>query len=228
MKRSINPKILVQTLIKIYNDGFYPQVTIHRPWSLANPTISGELAEPKVLKYYLISEFDYLLKKGATIKITKSRKRLLPQQPDFYKNLDESNIDLRKKRLFLFTPERIELSVQRIKHYTGLEASNVQNYVLLTNYNMYMEIFKKHFPKVLSSPSNVQMPTIHYKLPQKQGISMINIGVGPSNAKNIMDHLAVLRPKLVILIGHCGGGTKPPANRRHGSPHWIYKKRLCL
>jgi AMP nucleosidase len=34
---------------------------------------------------------------------------------------------------------------------------------------------------------------------------MINIGVGPSNAKTITDHLAVLRPDLVLMIGHCGG-----------------------
>jgi AMP nucleosidase len=34
---------------------------------------------------------------------------------------------------------------------------------------------------------------------------MVNIGVGPSNAKTITDHLAVLRPDLVLMIGHCGG-----------------------
>jgi AMP nucleosidase len=34
---------------------------------------------------------------------------------------------------------------------------------------------------------------------------MINIGVGPSNAKTLTDHLAVLRPDLVLMIGHCGG-----------------------
>ena len=34
---------------------------------------------------------------------------------------------------------------------------------------------------------------------------MVNIGVGPSNAKTITDHLAVLRPDLVLMIGHCAG-----------------------
>ena len=34
---------------------------------------------------------------------------------------------------------------------------------------------------------------------------MINVGVGPSNAKTITDHLAVLRPDLVLMIGHCAG-----------------------
>jgi len=36
-------------------------------------------------------------------------------------------------------------------------------------------------------------------------VTMVNIGVGPSNAKTITDHLAVLRPDLVLMIGHCAG-----------------------
>src|SRR6202012_309047 len=37
------------------------------------------------------------------------------------------------------------------------------------------------------------------------GITIINIGIGPSNAKTITDHLAVLRPHCWLMIGHCGG-----------------------
>jgi AMP nucleosidase len=37
------------------------------------------------------------------------------------------------------------------------------------------------------------------------GVSIVNIGVGPANAKNITDHLAVLRPHCWLMIGHCGG-----------------------
>lgn len=37
------------------------------------------------------------------------------------------------------------------------------------------------------------------------GITLVNIGVGPSNAKNATDHLAVLRPHCWLMIGHCGG-----------------------
>jgi AMP nucleosidase len=36
-------------------------------------------------------------------------------------------------------------------------------------------------------------------------VTLINIGVGPSNAKNITDHLAVLRPHCWLMVGHCGG-----------------------
>ena len=37
------------------------------------------------------------------------------------------------------------------------------------------------------------------------GTTLVNIGVGPSNAKTITDHLAVLRPHCWLMVGHCGG-----------------------
>jgi AMP nucleosidase len=50
-----------------------------------------------------------------------------------------------------------------------------------------------------------QMPAYHLVKKDGQGITLVNIGVGPSNAKNITDHLAVLRPNAWLMIGHCGG-----------------------
>ena len=51
-----------------------------------------------------------------------------------------------------------------------------------------------------------QMPAYHLQAENPaEGITLVNIGVGPSNAKNITDHLAVLRPHCWLMIGHCGG-----------------------
>ncbi|MDB5421443.1 MAG: nucleosidase [Brevundimonas sp.] len=50
-----------------------------------------------------------------------------------------------------------------------------------------------------------QMPAYHLTAPGSNGITLVNIGVGPSNAKTICDHLAVLRPHVWLMIGHCGG-----------------------
>ncbi|HWA62611.1 MAG TPA: AMP nucleosidase [Caulobacteraceae bacterium] len=50
-----------------------------------------------------------------------------------------------------------------------------------------------------------QMPAYHLTAPGREGVTLINIGVGPSNAKTITDHLAVLRPEAWLMIGHCGG-----------------------
>lgn len=50
-----------------------------------------------------------------------------------------------------------------------------------------------------------QMPSYHLVGPDGEGVTLVNIGVGPSNAKNITDHLAVLRPHCWLMVGHCGG-----------------------
>ena len=50
-----------------------------------------------------------------------------------------------------------------------------------------------------------QMPAYHVIGPAGGGVTLVNIGVGPSNAKNITDHLAVLRPHAWLMVGHCGG-----------------------
>lgn len=137
--------------------------------------------------------------------------------------------------LALFDAPRIDYSLKRIQHYTGAPWSDVQPWILFTNYQRYVEEFVrwaaaavKDGPKgwALSCPGNVliesgdpdaeakaldapwrkyQMPAYHLKTPDSDGITLVNIGVGPSNAKTITDHLAVLRPHCWLMIGHCGG-----------------------
>jgi AMP nucleosidase len=50
-----------------------------------------------------------------------------------------------------------------------------------------------------------QMPAYHLMAEGGTGITLVNIGVGPANAKTICDHIAVLRPHVWLMIGHCGG-----------------------
>lgn len=57
----------------------------------------------------------------------------------------------------------------------------------------------------LTLTSRYQMPRFDLITAGGDGITMINIGVGPSNAKTITDCLAVLRPEAWIMIGHCAG-----------------------
>jgi AMP nucleosidase len=59
---------------------------------------------------------------------------------------------------------------------------------------------------VASNPwHRFQMPAYHVTARNGEGVSLVNIGVGPANAKNITDHLAVLRPNCWLMVGHCGG-----------------------
>jgi AMP nucleosidase len=54
-------------------------------------------------------------------------------------------------------------------------------------------------------PRMPQMPAYHLVRPDGSGITMVNIGVGPANAKTITDHIAVLRPHVWLMLGHCAG-----------------------
>ncbi len=54
-------------------------------------------------------------------------------------------------------------------------------------------------------PRQPQMPAYHLRREDGAGITLVNIGVGPANAKTITDHIAVLRPHVWIMLGHCAG-----------------------
>ena len=59
-----------------------------------------------------------------------------------------------------------------------------------------------------------QMPAYHCVRADGRGVSLVNIGVGPSNAKTITDHIAVLRPHCWLMVGHCAGLKAVAGDRR--------------
>ena len=154
------------------------------------------------------------------------------------------------KPLALFTAPRVDISLLRLRHYTGTSAQHFQNFVIFTNYQFYVDEFvriahglmakqdhpalaaeharytafvepgdvttlnenvaAKDNPDALHPPGKApprtpQMPAWHLKMNDHAGITMNNIGVGPSNAKTITDHVAVLRPHAWLMLGHCAG-----------------------
>lgn len=191
---------------EIYESGSYPKLIVKRSWSKHNPIITGEFARPKAFRWYLSRELRKLAEKGADFKILSSRPRHSLNDPALLDALDEDEWDFTQKKLFIFKAERIELSLDRLEHYTGTKADDFQRYIMFSNYDMHVEVFLEKFPDaVRPERSGVQMPAYHYKLPNNEGITLINIGVGPSNAKTITDHVSVLRPDAMIMVGHCGG-----------------------
>ncbi|MEM7269893.1 MAG: AMP nucleosidase [Pseudomonadota bacterium] len=121
--------------------------------------------------------------------------------------------------LALFTGPRVDYSLHRLKHYTGTDASHFQNFVLFTNYQFYVDGFREKAAAMAADPASrytelvepaanghgPQMPAYHLKAPGHAGITLVNIGVGPSNAKTMTDHIAVLRPSAWLMLGHCAG-----------------------
>lgn len=190
----------------LYEKGFYPKMTIKRSWSEHNPVIDGEFAKPKAYRWYLSREMFKLARQGAEIIISSEREAVALNNPELLDYLDEEDWDITQKKLFLFKPERIDLSLNRLEHYTGTQAEDFQRNILFTNYDMHVEVFQEKYPDCIKpSRKGVQMPAYHFKLPDNNGLTLINIGVGPSNAKTCSDHIAVLRPDVMIMVGHCGG-----------------------
>jgi AMP nucleosidase len=186
--------------------GRYPLLTVGRPWSAHNPVLQGEFAAPAAIRWYLERELARLAAHGARISVSAGREALDLHDPRIGPAVDETRWDLRRKKLFLFPPERMALSLDRLQHYTGTPAAAFQRYVLLTNYAWHVEEFRAALPGCTGPDTDGrQMPAWHHQRPGQSGVTMVNIGVGPSNAKTITDHLAVLRPDLVLMIGHCAG-----------------------
>ncbi|MCB1019235.1 MAG: AMP nucleosidase [Acidobacteria bacterium] len=193
-------------LEQIDRGGCYARITVHRSWSRHNPATTGQIARPSAYRWYLERELAALLEQGAEIEIAPSRERIRLDDPELFRRIDESELDITRKKLFLFGPERVDLSVERLEHYTGTRAADFQRYVLLTNYDMHMAEFESVYPEcVKPARPGVQMPAMHHLAPGNAGVSIVNIGVGPSNAKNLTDHVAVLRPDVALMIGHCAG-----------------------
>ncbi|MEM7470611.1 MAG: AMP nucleosidase [Pseudomonadota bacterium] len=130
-----------------------------------------------------------------------------------------------------FTAQRIDYSLARLSHYTATDPEHFQNHVLFTNYQFYVDEFETYARvmlgdaqsgytgfvstgnHILTDPEGAipsvqkmpQMPTYHLTKEDGSGITLVNIGVGPSNAKTATDHIAVLRPHAWLMVGHCAG-----------------------
>jgi AMP nucleosidase len=133
--------------------------------------------------------------------------------------------------LALFTAQRVDYSLARLEHYTATDPEHFQNHVLFTNYQFYVSEFEAFARTQLDDPESgyvefvstgnqcisrgnepivqpaklPQMPTYHLKRADGSGITLVNIGIGPSNAKTATDHIAVLRPHAWLMVGHCAG-----------------------
>jgi AMP nucleosidase len=189
-----------------YANGRYSKIIVTRNWSKHNPVISGKIARPSAYRWYLRRELMRLVDAGADIEISPAQARVDLSSPQLLSLIDESDFDHTRKKVFLFGPERVELSLQRLEHYTGTRAEDFQRYVLLTNYQMHMEAFDLMYPDCIKPVrTRVQMPAFHQRTASNDGLTIVNIGVGPSNAKNFTDHLAVLRPDAMLMVGHCAG-----------------------
>jgi AMP nucleosidase len=89
-----------------------------------------------------------------------------------------------------------------LPRYTGTAVEDFGDYILVTNFGNYVEIFAQRNGAEIKGRDR-PMPNA-----TADGITMINFGMGSANAATIMDLLSARGPKAVLLLGKCGGLKK--------------------
>src|SRR4030095_2983629 len=89
-----------------------------------------------------------------------------------------------------------------LPRYTGEKLENFGEYILLTNFSNYVELFAKwNKVKVVGREKPMQCATAN-------NISIINFGMGSPTAATVMDLLSAIKPQAVLFLGKCGGLKK--------------------
>ena len=95
---------------------------------------------------------------------------------------------------------KIEITRDWLPRYTGTEIAEFGDYILLTNFSNYITKFAERFDcEIRGEGGPMQTAT------NKNGLSIINFGIGSANAATIMDLLTACNPKGVLFLGKCGG-----------------------
>lgn len=248
------PGVYTSTLTRPDVFGHYYREQIELLFNNHDGHVEVTLSDTPIPLPFALGE-DFFLEHGLT-------REMLEQLPEHFDMPDLNIMDdeiangyarpnsLGELPLSLFTAQRVDVSLQRLKHYTGTRPGHFQNYIIFTNYQFYIDEFIKIGRELMAGTTDPllgaarkdyyafvepgdmitfndnlpneprdrpedrmgkpvarmpQMPAFHLKRHDGSGITMINIGVGPSNAKTITDHVAVLRPHAWLMLGHCAG-----------------------
>jgi AMP nucleosidase len=100
-------------------------------------------------------------------------------------------------------PDRIEIARNWLPRYTGMPLDQFGDYILLTNFRIYVEKFAQQFGCDIHGHDRPMQAATN-----SEGLSIINFGIGSANAATIMDLLSAREPKGVLFLGKCGGLKK--------------------
>ncbi len=86
-----------------------------------------------------------------------------------------------------------------LPRYTGTELDDFGQYILLTNFKNYVDLFAERFNVPIKGENGAMQTATH------GDITIINFGMGSAMAATVMDLLAAISPKAVLFLGKCGG-----------------------
>ena len=96
--------------------------------------------------------------------------------------------------------EKADIVKDWIKRYTGTSADEFGEWILLTNFQNYVEKFAEKYGVTVNGKGGPMTSATN-----SNGVSIINFGIGSANAATVMDLLSSVKPKGVLFLGKCGG-----------------------
>lgn len=99
--------------------------------------------------------------------------------------------------------DRLEIARNWLPRYTGMELDRFGDYVLLTNFRHYLEHFASRYGCDIQGEGRPMQAATN-----RDGLTMVNFGIGSPNAATIMDLLSAREPQGVLFLGKCGGLKK--------------------
>jgi len=97
---------------------------------------------------------------------------------------------------------KAEIVKDWLPRYTGRRLDSFGQYILLTNFANYVELFAERFAvEAFGRDKPMQSATA-------ENITIMNFGMGSAMAATVMDLLAAVTPKAVLFLGKCGGLKK--------------------
>ena len=95
---------------------------------------------------------------------------------------------------------KYDIAKDWLPRYTGMPVDDFGDYILLTNFQDYVEQFADRFNSDVQGENRPMSSSTN-----SDGLSIINFGIGSPNAATIMDLLVARKPKGVLFLGKCGG-----------------------
>ena len=95
-----------------------------------------------------------------------------------------------------------EIVTNWLVRYTGVPLDEFGAYILLTNFQHYVDIFAALTGAEIQGRGKSMTSATH------DGITIINFGMGSPNAATVMDLLSAIETKSVLFLGKCGGLKK--------------------
>ncbi|MDC0358255.1 AMP nucleosidase [Oligoflexia bacterium] len=89
-----------------------------------------------------------------------------------------------------------------LPRYTGTPLEDFGQYIILTNFSSYLDIFAERFAVEIQGKKKPMQTA------SAENISIINFGMGSAMAATVMDLLSAIKPKAVLFLGKCGGLKK--------------------